>query len=101
MGLRPSLAVMPAPLSLMWSARGWGGDEENCWATPEAGAGQQLSLMGFPGDPQGASCPLQHPALPKTHLPVHLTRLGHRRSLSSVSLRAIAYSLTSSDTPTI
>ena len=41
------------------------------------------------------------PALPKCHLPAHLTRLGHRRSLSSVSRRAIAYSLTSSDTPTI
>lgn len=77
---------------------GWGWDR-SCWAAPRGR--EQVSLVGCPGEPQRASRPLPQLALPKSHLPAHLTRLGHRRSLSSVSRRAIAYSLTSSDTPTI
>lgn len=98
-GLRPGLALLPAPLSLPWAGQGGGWGQGSCWAALRAK--EQVFLVGRPGDPQGASRPLPQPALPKCHLPAHLTRLGHRRSLSSVSRRAIAYSLTSSDTPTI
>lgn len=98
-GLRPDLGLLPAPLSLPWAGPGGGWGQGSCWAALRGR--EQVSFVGFPGDPQRASRPLPQPTLPKFHPPAHLTRLGHRRSLSSVSRRAIAYSLTSSDTPTI
>lgn len=70
---------------------------------PEARAGQSGSPLrpapGIPSHPATSLLTTLSPPNPPAR--PGLTRLGHRRSLSSVSLRAIAYSLTSSDTPTI
>lgn len=63
----------------------------------------KISFVGCPGilgTPQ-AYCLCVTPFCSNTTFLPSLTLLGQRRSLSSVSLRAIAYSLTSSDTPTI
>lgn len=98
-GLKPCPALMPAPLSLMWHSQVGG---KTAGAAPRSrGRTVQISSVACSGKPELASRPLQEPSLSKTPCPSRLTRLGHRRSLSSVSLRAIAYSLTSSDTPTI